>query len=112
LLRSLRGRRVIWLGQHGKSEDMEELQRLQAAVEDGAAALGFAKEARAFTPHLTLARIRDRVEAGAMEPVLTVQQNRVVGGFTASSVDLIKSELRPSGAVSTTLGDAPSGAGV
>ena len=107
-----RAPRVIWLGLHGKSEDMAELQRLQAAVEDGAAALGFAKEARAFTPHLTLARIRDRVEAGALEPVLTVQQNRVVGGFTASSVDLIKSELRPSGAVYTTLVEVPFGAGV
>src|SRR2546425_942593 len=62
--------------------------------------------------HLTLARIRDRVEAGALEPVLTVQQNRVVGGFTASSVELIKSELRPSGAVYTTLVEVPFGAGV
>ena len=107
-----RAPRVIWLGLHGKSEDMAELQRLQAAVEDGAAALGFAKEARAFTPHLTLARIRDRVEAGALEPVLTAQQNRAVGKFAASSVELIKSELRPSGAVYTTLVEVPFGAGV
>src|SRR2546421_211885 len=106
-----RAPRVIWLGLHGKSDDMAELQRLQAAVEDGAAALGFAKEARAFTPHLTLARIRDRVEAGALEPVLTGQQNRVVGGFTAGSGGLTKRGRRSSGALSTILVGVPFGAG-
>src|SRR5207247_3944199 len=99
-------------GLHGSNDDMAELQRLQVAVEDGVASLGFPKEARGFTPHLTLARIRDRVEAGALEPVLTAQQNRVVGKFAASSVELIKSELRPSGAVYTTLVEVPFGAGV
>jgi 2'-5' RNA ligase len=107
-----RAPRVIWLGLHGSNDDMAELQRLQAAVEDGVAGLGFPKEARAFTPHLTLARVRDRVEAGALEPVLTAQQNRVVGEFAASSVKLIKSELRPSGAVYTTLVEVPFSAGV
>jgi 2'-5' RNA ligase len=107
-----RAPRVIWLGLHGSSDDMAELQRLQAAVEDGVTSLGFPKEARAFTPHLTLARIRDRVEAGALEPVLAAQQNRVVGGFAASSVELIKSELHPSGAVYTTLVEVPFAAGV
>src|SRR2546427_9669803 len=67
-----RAPRVIWLGLHGKSEDMAELQRLQAGGEGGAAALGCAKEARGFTPQLALARIRDRVEAGRLEAVLTV----------------------------------------
>jgi 2'-5' RNA ligase len=107
-----RAPRVIWLGLHGSNDDMAELRRLQAAVEDGVAGLGFPKEARAFAPHLTLARIRDRVEAGALEPVLTAQQNRVVGKFAASSVKLIKSELRPSGAVYTTLVEVPFSAGV
>jgi 2'-5' RNA ligase len=107
-----RAPRVIWLGLHGSSDDMTELQRLQAAVEDGVAGLGFPKEGRAFTPHLTLARIRDRVEAGTLEPVLAAQQNRVVGGFAASSVELIKSELHPSGAVYTTLVEVPFAAGV
>jgi 2'-5' RNA ligase len=107
-----RAPRVIWLGLHGSHDDMAELRRLHAAVEDGVAGLGLPKEARVFTPHLTLARIRDRVEAGALEPVLTAQQNRIVGGFVASSVELIKSELRPSGAVYTTLVEVPFGAGV
>src|SRR2546422_10295652 len=55
-----RAPRVIWLGLHGKSEDMAEMQRLQAAVEDGSAGRGFPKEGRALTPPLPLARIPDR----------------------------------------------------
>src|SRR3989442_7689085 len=90
-----RAPRVLWLGLHGKSEDMAELQRLQAVVEDGAAALRVAKEARAFTPHLTLARIRDRVEAGALGPVPTLPPKRGGGGVTGSSVGLIKGEPGP-----------------
>src|SRR2546427_6874034 len=48
-----RAPRVIWLGLHGSNDDMAELQRLQVALEDGVASLGYPKEARAFTPHLT-----------------------------------------------------------
>ncbi|HEV8244026.1 MAG TPA: RNA 2',3'-cyclic phosphodiesterase [Nitrospirales bacterium] len=107
-----RAPRVIWVGLHGSDGDMEVLRRLQVAIEDGTAELGFQKEARAFTPHLTLARIRDRLEAGALDKVLAANQSRTVGGFTAVSVGLIKSELRPSGALYTTLVEVPFGGGV
>jgi RNA 2',3'-cyclic 3'-phosphodiesterase len=107
-----RAPRVIWVGLHGSDGDMEVLRHLQAAIEDGTAELGFQKEARAFTPHLTLARIRDRLEAGTLDKVLAANQSRAVGGFTAASVGLIKSELRPSGAVYTTLVEVPFGGGV
>lgn len=109
---NLRAPRVIWVGLHGSDGDMEVLKRLQAAIEDGTAELGFQKEARAFTPHLTLARIRDRPEAGALDKVLAANQNRAVGEVMAASVSLIKSELSPSGAVYTTLVEVPFGGGV
>src|SRR3989475_108363 len=51
-----RAPRVIWLGLHGKSDDMAELQRLQAAVEDGVAGLRFPKGGRGLTPHLNPSR--------------------------------------------------------
>src|SRR5437016_14496796 len=50
-----RAPRVIWLGLHGKSEDMGELQRLQAAAEYVPAAHGQAQELVAVTTDLTLA---------------------------------------------------------
>src|SRR5207247_2680230 len=64
-----RAPRVIWLGLHGSNDDMAELQRLQAAVEAGLGGLGFPKDARAFRPHLTVARIRARVDARGRDAV-------------------------------------------
>jgi RNA 2',3'-cyclic 3'-phosphodiesterase len=44
--------RVFWVG----IEAGEELPKLAAAIDDSTAALGIAKDERAFSPHLTLAR--------------------------------------------------------
>jgi len=44
--------RVFWIGVHVD----ERLQKLAAAVDDAVAKLGVEREARAYTPHLTLAR--------------------------------------------------------
>ena len=104
--------RVIWLGLHGTPESMESLRQVQAKVEDGVVGLGFPREPREFTAHLTLARVRDRKSGAALAKVLEANHNRVVGGFTAASVGLIKSELRPSGAVYTTLVEVPFNGGV
>jgi 2'-5' RNA ligase len=107
-----RAPRVLWLGLQGEPDAMAALQRQQAEIEDGTANLGFQKEARAFTPHLTLARIRDRVDQGVLDKMLAANQQRAVGGFTAASVGLIRSELRPTGTVYTTLVEVPFGGGV
>ena len=91
---------------------MEALRRLQTEIEEGAAILDFPKESRAFTPHLTLARVRDRRPAALLEKILAESGERVVGRWTAATASLIKSELRPSGAVYTTLVEVPLGGGV
>jgi 2'-5' RNA ligase len=44
--------RVFWVGVHAD----ERLQKLAAEVDDAVARLGVGPEARAYTPHLTLAR--------------------------------------------------------
>lgn len=44
---------ILWAGLQGELGPLRETQR---AVEDAAAAAGFARELRAFKPHLTLAR--------------------------------------------------------
>jgi len=107
-----RAPRVIWLGLQGAPEAMASLHRMHAGIEDGVAGLGFPRESRAFTAHLTLARVRDRQSGAALAKVLEANRDRAVGSFTAASVGLIKSELRPAGAVYTTLVEVPFGAGV
>ena len=99
--------RVIWVG---VEEPTGALQRLQVAVERELARLGFRPEARAFTPHLTLARVRDpvssreRAELGAW---IRSQAAGALGRMRVGQVCLMRSELRPAGAVYTRLAAAP-----
>ena len=94
--------RVLWVGIGG---DTAGLARLQRDVEAQLAGLGYRPEARAFSPHLTLARMRDTAmpedlrRLGQAMRVLAVPAT----AFTAESVALIRSDLRPAGAVYTTL---------
>lgn len=93
--------RVLWLGVTG---DLEKLARLQALVEDATAKLGFGAEDRKFRPHLTLARIRfPRPRDNWQQRIAGITGVRL-GNFEAGHVSLIKSELRPSGAVYTEVG--------
>lgn len=98
--------RVVWVGLGG---ELEALGALQAAVEQGAAGLGFPPEARGFTPHLTLGRVTenlrppDRPRISAALRALTFAPQT----FTVEQVALIRSELKPAGSVYTRLFSAP-----
>jgi len=98
--------RVVWVGLQG---DLEALEKLQKAVEGALARLGFPKEERAFTPHLTLGRVRDAATAqerrslGEATRGLVVPQVR----FTAEEIAVMRSDLQPAGAVYTRLAAAP-----
>ncbi len=98
--------RVVWVDVAG---DVEALQRLQAAVERELAKAGFPPESRAFSPHLTLARIPPERARDVAEPLARVIEAATPGSaaMRVGSVALMKSELRPSGAVYTRLFDAP-----
>jgi 2'-5' RNA ligase len=95
--------RVIWVGVGG---DLETLLQLQRSVESELNRLGFEPEKRGFTPHLTLARIRDRArrhEREEMGELISVAQIDAAVSMTVREVGLIRSDLRPSGAVYTRL---------
>lgn len=49
--------RVLWLGIGG---DTTALGELHLGIEDAVASLGFARDRKPFSPHLTVARLRDR----------------------------------------------------
>ena len=55
-----RSPRVLWAGVSG---DTEALAALARRVDDACANVGFPREQRPFSPHLTLARLRDRASA-------------------------------------------------
>ncbi len=95
--------RVIWVAVREKGQ---ALARLQAAVERQVAPLGWPTEERGFSPHLTLGRVNRNagpdMEAavGAAVEKLVVEE---IGTQQVAAVHLIKSDLRPTGAVYSTL---------
>ncbi|MEM4725212.1 MAG: RNA 2',3'-cyclic phosphodiesterase [Candidatus Hadarchaeum sp.] len=99
--------RVVWVGVDG---DIETLLQLQRAVESELNAIGFPPEKRGFQPHLTLARIRDYARPNERE-----EMAKCIGAIQVDSsasmlvreVHLIRSDLRPTGAVYTRLTTIP-----
>ena len=93
--------RVLWLGVKG---DIEKLAKLQVAVEDAMERLGFEREDRKFSPHLTLARIRFPRPRDNWPNVIEGIRDVKLGSFEAGHLSLMKSELRREGAVYTEVG--------
>jgi RNA 2',3'-cyclic 3'-phosphodiesterase len=84
--------RVLWLG----IELPESIYALHAACEAAAVAAGFVPDKRAFRPHLTLGRWRDR----ASRPELPLAD---LGTTRLERLTLFRSELRQEGAIHTAL---------
>jgi 2'-5' RNA ligase len=101
--------RVIWVGIKDQAGRLPELQRaLQEAT------LGFSSEApeKRFTGHVTLGRIKDirRPEAETLAKAVAALAEPRFGRWTASTIELMRSELSPAGATHTALAVLPLGA--
>ena len=90
---------VVWVGLTG---EVERLARLQKRIETGLIPLGFAAESRSFTPHLTLARVRDRATPYEREDLgRLIEGMRLEADYrmNVASVHLMKSQLTKEGPV-------------
>ena len=101
----LRSPRVVWIGLSGA---VEQLTRLAGDLDAALGEVGFAREPRLSQPHLTLGRIKERSrEVGrALSETGVLSQGGTVGTLAVSGISLMKSDLRPSGAVYTRLFEA------
>ena len=91
--------RVVWVGVSG---EVAQLSQLQQRIESNLAPLGFAPESRSFTPHLTLARVRERAspdEQQSFGQLIASTKFETVYGFSVDSINLMKSELTREGAI-------------
>ena len=92
--------RVVWLG---LTEGLEDMKSLAARVEEAMAEIGFAKEKRPFKSHLTIGRVRRG--AGGLDvlgkSIAEVEFKPLK--LAVDRVNLVKSELTPSGAIYTVL---------
>ncbi len=96
----IRRPRVVWAGVSGQ---VQPLKQMQAALEDGLAGLGVAREKRAFRCHLTLGRVRDGVDSRLLSQALAACSKTSSAPFEADAIKLYQSRLQPSGAVHTVL---------
>ena len=87
--------RVLWAG---CGEGGAELSALAAAVEEAFAVAGFPRETRPFSPHLTLARVKEPEAGRRLARALLAVPPESFGSVTVSSLVLFRSELTPRGA--------------
>lgn len=79
----------------------EELVVLQRRMEERLVELGFKKEKRKFTPHLTIARVKSARAKSRVLEFLSSHKNEELGEVRAERVSLVKSTLTPKGPVYT-----------
>jgi 2'-5' RNA ligase len=80
---------------------------LAAETDRATGALGVALETRAFSPHLTLARIKERLNLQPLREAIAGLPELEFGNFLAAGFYLYRSQLRPGGSVYTKLAEFP-----
>lgn len=91
--------RVIWVGVGG--DGLNALALLQSAIDEEMTRLGFPKENREFSPHLTLGRVRETASSPDRRAIgEAVKTAAAPSGerFAVTEVSLMRSELSPRGA--------------
>ncbi len=101
---NLRRVQVAWVGLSG---EVDKLVQLQQRIESNLAGLGFAPEPRRFTPHLTLARLRDRAspdERQRFGQLITGTRFEATYTFQVDAISLMRSQLTREGAIYSRIG--------
>jgi 2'-5' RNA ligase len=95
---------ILWVGIKGA---MEKIAELQKRIEANTAQLGFPRENRPFTPHLTLGRVRDGARPNELQRIgklLSEINFSTLHHVDVQAIDLMKSRLTPTGAIYTCIG--------
>lgn len=96
---NLRRVQVAWVGISG---EVDKLSQLQKRIETALTPLGFAPESRPFTPHLTLARLRDQAspdERQRFGQLIASTKFELAYTFPVEAVSLMRSQLTREGAI-------------
>jgi RNA 2',3'-cyclic 3'-phosphodiesterase len=96
---TLRDPRVIWVG---LNESGGILLRLRQELDEAIARLGCPPDTKGFHPHVTLGRVRGK---RGMRDLITEMESATFGSAPATLGELllVRSDLRPTGSVYTTL---------
>lgn len=93
--------RVIWID----ILESEKLIKLQEQVEDNLVTIGFTKEDRRFSPHLTIGRIKSSAGKESLLKAVETLKDKDFGNIGVNKVSLMKSDLKPAGAQYTAIAE-------
>ncbi len=96
---NLRRVQVAWVGISG---EVDKLSQLQQHLESNLARLDFAPETRPFTPHLTLARLRNRAsldERQSFGQLIATTRFEATYTIKVDAINLMRSQLTREGAI-------------
>jgi RNA 2',3'-cyclic 3'-phosphodiesterase len=85
---------VLWIG----IEPSEGLQSLYRIIESQMSELGFERDPRSFSPHLTIGRVKDTGNMDSVAKGLSTYKDTFFGTIEVAEIRLKKSLLRQSGA--------------
>jgi len=93
--------RVLWVGM---GQNCEKLLQLQEDLEQQLDLAGWPREARKFSGHLTLCRIRNTKAGIILAQMAQEYKDFKLGTMPADSVSVYQSQLTPKGPIYTVLG--------
>jgi RNA 2',3'-cyclic 3'-phosphodiesterase len=92
--------RVLWVG---IEDETGLLTQLQQTLEAELVQIGYPPDDRPFAPHLTLARLKRVFRRGEFLAALKTHHRVVLGQLNIDHIELIESQLHPSGAHYSTV---------
>jgi 2'-5' RNA ligase len=92
--------RIIWIGITGQIDLLMEMQK---TLDKRLETIGFPKERRPFRGHLTIGRIKGKVDPQRLIAAIKEFGEFESETFIANKLILFKSELNPSGSIYTKL---------
>jgi len=96
--------KTIWIGCR---EGAEELAKLAESISESLIPLGYSREARRFSPHLTIGRVKKPVQESLVMPVFNEHRDRFFGSCSVSEVQIFSSELTRWGPIYDELAAIP-----
>jgi len=100
-----RAPRVLWAG----IADHDSLISLQQDIDTGISSLGFEREGRKYTPHLTLGRFRSSEGKIILLNRMEGYKELSLGIIDVNHISLMRSDLGPAGAKYTRIAEIPFG---
>lgn len=92
--------RVVWIG---LGSGADSLTAIAGNVESELAALGYSKEERPFSAHITIGRVRPETRVDDLTSAMQTAGIAEIGDLEVKSIALMKSDLRREGPVYSIL---------